>query len=410
MSAINGIVKEKSKNHRAIEIMAYLFMFFTGAAIVNTSVVMGDIANFLQVDVSTAVASFSYFTIAVAIMVFATTGVLLNYLSLKMVSLLTCIIISLSFGLILYVDSIQMFNIALIVYGLGYGMAFSLGYYYIILITDNKSRAAKMTLVSISYSVGALLSPKICQFLLSSGISWNFTLACFSLIAPIAFVLALFSSFDIKNEENIDTKKPKLQIEKNWLEEIKSWPISVYLMMFALFAFCISDTVISLWLAVYGHMEMGFTKDQAAYLPSLFWGSIIFGRIIAAWALKKMSQENFCIIIGFASGTIFVALAFIPMSFYMALTVVTIAGLCYAAGYTTIAAIGTIQVPKASNKLSSIILVSGSLGFALSPFISSKLGITYVLAATGLLLFVAPIMVIISTVINKTRKYVTAEA
>jgi fucose permease len=364
----------------------------------------------MGVDVSTAVASFTFMSISIAVMVFATTGVLLNYMSLKKISLLTCILLFLSIGILLVVESIQMFNVALFVYGIGYGMAFSLSYYYIIIITDNKSRASKLAIVSICYSVGGMLSPKICHFLLSNGVSWNIALSCFAIVAPVAFVLALFSSFKVTKEKEADTQKPKLQAERTWIEEIKTWPVTVYLMMFALFTFCIADTMISLWLAVYGHMQMGLPKDLSSSLPSMFWGSIIIGRIIATYALKKLSQETFCIIIGVLTGEVFLILSVVPMSFVLALLITTLAGLSFAAGYTTIASIGTTQVPNASNKLTSVILVSGSVGLIAAPLFSSMMSVEYVLIATGLLILIAPVMVIIVGLINKARGYNAVEA
>ena len=404
------IKKNINWNNKKIEIMSYLFMFFTGASISSISVVIEEIAAKMGVDVSTAVASFTFMSISIALMVFATTGVLLNYLSLKKVSLATCLILFSSIGAILVVESIQMFNVALFIYGIGYGMAFSLAYYYIIIITDNKSRAAKMAIVSICYSIGGMLSPKICHFLLSNGVSWNIAFSCFAIVAPIAFVLALFSSFNVTKEAEADIKRPKLQIEKTWIEEIKSWPLTVYLMMFALFTFCIADTMISLWLAVYGHMHMGLPKDLASSLPSMFWGSIIIGRIIATYALKKMSQETFCILIGVLTGGVFIILSVVPMSFVLALLITTLAGLSFAAGYTTIAAIGTTQVPNASNKLSSVILASGSIGLIAAPLVSSRMSVEYVLIATGLLILIVPIIIVIVGILNKARGYNTVEA
>ena len=76
------------KDIKKIEYMAYLFMIFVGGSFPAIGVVIGDIAHALNVEVSTTVASYSIFTFSCTIMVFATTGLVLEFLSLKLTSLL----------------------------------------------------------------------------------------------------------------------------------------------------------------------------------------------------------------------------------------------------------------------------------------------------------------------------------
>jgi fucose permease len=403
---INSLGEEpakSNKNIKKIEYMAYLFMIFVGGSFPAIGVVIDDIANSLNVQLSVAVASYSIFTLASTIMIFATTGLVLEYLSLKKTTLLSCILLFFGIGTILISSNLFIFNIALFVYGIGYGMCFSLGYYYVILVTSNKSRAYKMALISLIYAVGAAVAPKVFDFLLNHGISWNITLSSFVIFIILAFILALFTNFNIQKEE----KNPHLKAAKTWIEEIKSWHLSVYLMCFALMFYVIAETIVIFWLPVLGNREMGMTTGMATNLAAIFWGSIIIGRFIATIVLRKMKQETYICLICTLSGILLIFMALVPMSYILAYAATSITGMCFAAAYSTIASTGTTQVPCATNKLTTAILGSGAIGTIIAPltssYIESIMGLRVVFVSGALFMLLITVILLIVLTKNKIR-------
>ena len=402
----------KKSNNKKIEFMAYLFMIFVGGSFPAIGVVIGDIANALNVEVSTAVASYSIFTFSCTIMVFATTGVVLEFISLKKTTLLSCILLFIGIGSILFSTNLFLFNIALFIYGLGYGMCFSLGYYYIIMITDNKSRSSKMALVSLVYAIGAAVAPKIFSFLLSNGFTWNVTLSSFILFIVMAFILAIFTNFNVEKDEE-PTKGPKLKAGRTWIDEFKAWPLTVYLMCFALMFYVIAETIVIFWLPILGNKEMGMTVEMAATMATVFWGSVIVGRFIATIVLKKISPETYISFICTLSGILLIFMAVLPMNYILAYITTSITGMCFSAAYSTIASTGTTQMPHATNKLTTAILGSGAIGTIIAPlassYIESVAGLRLVFISGAIFMLLITVLLLTVLMINKVRGYDTQD-
>ncbi len=405
----SGDTIEKKK----IALIAYLFMFFLGASWSCVGVVVGGVAESLNVEVATVVASFTLMTISCTIMVFATTGVLLEFLSLKKVSILAIILLFVGILIIMISNSMTLFSIALFVYGIGYGMCFSLGYYYVVYITDNKSRASKMAIMSLMYSVGAAVAPKISGYMLNHGISWNLALSCYTVIMLIALFVALSAKFKIGENENSNKKSvdaPKLKVGKTWPEEIISWPFTVYLMGFSLFLYVVAETVLVLWLVVYGNKQMGMSLDSASSLPAVFWTSVIVGRFMAGYILKKITQELYICIICTMSGGLLLILSLVHVHPIVAYMLVAVLGIGFAAAYSTIASTGTTQMPHATTRLTTAILGAGAIGTVAAPLISSHIervaGLSNVFIFCGFFMLLITVLVIVVQIANKARGYI----
>jgi len=401
----------KGIDKKKIQFVAYLFMFFLGASWASIGVVVNSISVNLGVGVPSIVASFTSFTIACTIMVFVTTGVLLEFYSIKKVSLSAIFLLLGGIGIILIATNMLTLNIALFTYGIGYGMSFSLGYYYIIYITDNKSRAAKMAIVSLIYSVGAMAAPKISSLMLSVGISWHLAFSCYIVVMIVSLIMIIYTRFALPGEENPRSKSshPKLKAARTWVDELSSWPITVYIMGFALFIYVIAETIIVLWLVVYGNKELGMTLEMASYLASIFWGSVIIGRFIAGYALKVISPELYICIICIVSGILLVLFSSISTNPTTAFILIALCGIGFAAAYSTIASSGTTQVPHATGRLTSVMLGAGALGTVAAPLITSYVvsisGLEYVFVYCAFFMFFVVVLVLIVMAVNRMRGY-----
>ena len=398
--------KEKKK----IEYMSYLFMIFLGGSFPAIGVVIENIAHALGVKVATAVASYSIFTFSCAVMVFATTGIVLEFISLKKTSLITCILLFFGIGTILISTDILIFNIALFIYGVGYGMCFSLAYYYIILITGNKNRASKMALISLVYSVGAAAAPILFNYMLKNNFSWNVTLSSLIVFIAFAFIIAFFTDFNSQTKAKAPQKiDPHLKANKTWIDELLSWPASVYLMVIALTAYVIAETIVILWLPIFGNKEMSLTIDMANMLASIFWGSMIIGRLMATFILKKVPQEAYICVVCTLSGILLLIMATVPMNAILAYSATAITGICFAAAYSTIASTGTTQMPIATSRLTTIVLGGGAVGTVIAPLASSYIettfGLRLVFMSGAFFMLVITLILLLVLMLNKARNY-----
>ncbi|MCF7790629.1 MAG: MFS transporter [Victivallales bacterium] len=399
---------------KKIEYVSYLYMIFLGASFPAIGVVIGDIAKALGVDVSSAVASYSFFTLSSAVMVFATTGLVLEFVSLKTTNILTSILLFIGIGIILISTNIHIFYIALFVYGIGYGMCFSLGYYLIIYITDNKERASKMALVSLVYAIGATTAPKIFNYMLDElKFSWNITLSSVILFIVLAFILCLFTNFEAPKKVSVSTSKktrPKhLEVRRTWLDELVNWPVTVYLMSFSLMFYVIAETIVIFWLPIFGQKEIGMTASVGSYLISTFWGFVIIGRFSATFILKKISQETYICFICTLSGILLFLMAVLNISIIWAFLFTAVTGMCFAAAYSTIATTGTTQVPHATSRLTTAVLGSGAVGTVIAPlassYIKATVGLKLVFISGAVFMLLITAFLILVILVNKLKGY-----
>ena len=265
-----------------------------------------------------------------------------------------------------------------------------------------------MALISLVYAVGAAVAPKVFDFLLGKGFSWNITLSSFIIFIILAFLLALFTNFNIEKEVE-KTKGPKLKASRNWLDEIKGWPLSVYLMCFALMFYVIAETIVIFWLPIFGNKEMGMTAGMASSLATIFWGSIIVGRFLATIILKKITQETYICFICTLSGILLIFMAVIPMDYIFAYIATAITGICFSAAYSTIASTGTTQMPHATSRLTTAILGSGAIGTIIAPlassYIESTAGLRLVFISGAVFMLLITVVLLIVLLANKLRGY-----
>ena len=242
-------------------------------------------------------------------------------------------------------------------------------------------------------------------------VSWNLVLSCFVVVMVAALFVAFNTKFKLQSDIRVEAEREhtKLKAGKTWFDEIAAWPVTVYLMGLALFSYVVAETIIVLWLVVFGHKEMGMTMEAASSLASIFWGSVIVGRFIAGYVLRIISQELYICIICVASGILLLMLSTMMLNITVAYILISLCGIGFAAAYSTIASTGTTQIPHATSRLTSAMLGAGAVGTVAAPLISSYIetaaGLEYVFVFCAVFMLIVALLVIIVQIVNKARGY-----
>jgi fucose permease len=353
---------------------AIIFMLYTGLTWGVIGVLINNMAQYYNVNSSSIVASFSVFTCSATIMVIFSTGLLVEYLNIKKVLILSSILTVFGAILLFVCNDIVYLKLSLFIFGIGYGICFALSYYFIVLTTNHINRASKMALISFCFSIGTALSPLLGGGLINSGISWQVVFTCFTIVMIPIGLITLFMSFDVmdssKNVEKI-TKKISLILE------VKSWPITVYIMAFGLLIYELAETTMIVWLVVYGENNLHLNINAASKLLSIFWFFVIIGRIVASFVLKKIKPELYIILVTIMSGIFLLIFSYLNSTVIVSYILIALIGFGFSALYSTLTSLGTTQIKTTSPRLVSLLLGAGCVGTILAPLVTSYVKLTW---------------------------------
>ncbi|ACL69701.1 MFS transporter [Halothermothrix orenii] len=398
------------KNDRTrITIIAYLLITFIGLCGGSLGIIITSAAKDLGVDTSAIAATFSLFSLGSTIMIISTTGFVLNFLSIKKTIILKTLVL-LTGGVAMWMaPGIKVFTYAIFLYGFGVGTVYSLGNYFIVSMYENKERNAKLAFLLFFYSLGATVAPYLGGVMLEAGLSWKLVFTYSLVVIFLSFLLSLGTKFEnvitpVKKKEENDDR----EVEPPVLEQIKSWPLSVWVLVIGLLCYALSEVSLTTWLTVYAEKGLGMRLAKAGLLTSIFWMFVGIGRAGASYILKKITGEVYimCVSVLTIIALLIYAYAATPGLIFV---IVALLGLGFSAMNSTITSFGTLQVRKTTSKLVTLFLGTSSVGPIVAPVISSGIKASFGLRATvvssAIFMGIVFVATFITVVINKARNY-----
>jgi predicted MFS family arabinose efflux permease len=228
---------------------------------------------------------------------------------------------------------------------------------------ENKDR---LTTIALSfYPVGAFAAPFIASTIVSNNLSWRFLYYIISLIIIIIIIFYLTITrkvkYDtIKQEEVLSFKEIFLCKNKNTI---------FILTTFLLVAYCISETVIATWSPTFLRSEKMFDIQSAALFVSIFWISIIAGRVIVGFLAGKIKANYMVLILsGIAVASMF--FMFLSDSKYFIFIAVIFAGLGFSGIFPLLISSGSTIYKKGKGVLLTILFASANLGISTSSYLT----------------------------------------
>ncbi len=384
-----------------LTILAILFMLYTGFIWGEIGVIINSMAHYYNVSNSSIVACFSMFTLSATIMVISSTGILVEYLSLKKVLVMTSAVSIIGAIFLLMSAGIIFLKIALFIFGIGYGICFALSYYFVVLTTDNLNRASRMAIISFCFGIGMAVSPLIAGDMIKFGINWQIVFTCFTIVMIPVGIISLFMNFEKTKKRDSTAKVIK---KMSLICELKSWPVTVYLMALGLLIYELAETTMVTWVVVYGQGNLHLTIMHASQLMSIFWICVIIGRIMAGFALKKVKAEIYIIFVTVMSGILLTIFSFMDNTVIINFILMGLIGIGFSALYSTITSLGTTQLKEASPRLVSLLLGTGCVGTIMSPLITSYIksvwGLQEVFLASAVFMFAITLLSFLVLFIN----------
>ncbi|MEB4675673.1 MFS transporter TsgA [Enterobacteriaceae bacterium G50] len=325
----------------------------TGALVIVTGMVMGNIADYFNLPVSSMSNTFTFLNAGILISIF------LNAWLMEIVPLKT----QLRFGFVLMVlavaglmttHSLALFSAAMFVLGLVSGITMSIGTFLITHMYEGRQRGARLLFTDSFFSMAGMIFPMVAAVLLARSIEWYWVYACIGLVYVAIFILTFGCDFPVLGNKAAPDAQPVVK---------EKWGIGVLFLSIAALCYILGQLGFISWVPEYAK-GLGMSLNDAGKLVSDFWMSYMFGMWAFSFILRFFDLQRIL--------TVLAGLATVLMYFFihgepqhLAWFILTL-GFFSSAIYTSIITLGSLQTKVASPKLVNFVLTCGTIGTMLT--------------------------------------------
>jgi len=353
------LARSSLNNHNRITLVSFLAYFVMSGMLAPIGIISTPMSEYFGQPITEITAHFSWLTVGIligsiiALLVFD--WVPLKKLMIGLYSLLIGCLLSFSLH-----DNINLVWPALGLVGICCGIGLAGAALTISRTYELDRRASMLVITDGSFSVAGIVCSWVAVLLVARAFHWSGTYQFVALIAAAIVLLAVFSTF------------PKTTTDTTTDHSRTPWPISVWLCVFALFLYTLGQYSMLWWLPNYAETQLGAPRDQAGQLVSQFWTGMFAAQIFVAWWVLKVGVRRLALIAGIGS-----SLSSIPLWLYGdidgLIILATVWGFANMGLLKIVLSFATqmIQVPTA--RLISTLLLGGSIGTAVSPWVTSRI-------------------------------------
>ncbi len=325
----------------------------TGALVIVTGMVMGDIAKYFDLPVSSMSNTFTFLNAGILISIF------LNAWLMEIVPLKT----QLRFGFVLMVlavaalmlsHSLALFSAAMFVLGLVSGITMSIGTFLVTQMYEGRQRGSRLLFTDSFFSMSGMIFPMVAAFLLARSIEWYWVYACIGLVYVAIFVLTIGCEFPALGKHAAPSDKPVVK---------EKWGVGVLFLSIAALCYILGQLGFISWVPEYAK-GLGMDVSGQGKLVSDFWMSYMVGMWAFSFILRFFDlQRILTVLAGLATVLMYLFITSSPE--HMAWFILAL-GFFSSAIYTTIITLGSQQTKVASPKLVNFVLTCGTIGTMLT--------------------------------------------
>jgi MFS transporter, FHS family, glucose/mannose:H+ symporter len=228
---------------------------------------------------------------------------------------------------------------------------------------NNKDRL--ITIALTFGPIGAFIGPIIASSIVKNNLNWRsiyWVLIFFIIINIVLFVFitrkrTYFSDYN-------DTKVKISEIFKNKFSNILLLLISI-----AIITYCISETVISTWAPTFFRIARSFNVQSAGLIVSLFWISIIIGRVIVSSLTGRINSNH--IMLGLSVVAIISTIFALHLDSNLLIFItIFIAGLGFSGLFPLLVSSGNKIFDRGKGFIATILFAASNIGVSLAPFLT----------------------------------------
>jgi len=325
----------------------------TGALVIVTGMVMGNIAEYFNLPVSSMSNTFTFLNAGILISIF------LNAWLMEIVPLKT----QLRFGFVLMIlavaglmltHSLALFSAAMFVLGLVSGITMSIGTFLVTQMYEGRQRGSRLLFTDSFFSMAGMIFSMVAAYLLARSIEWYWVYACIGLVYVAIFILTIGCEFPALGKHAAPSDKPVVK---------EKWGIGVLFLSIAAMCYILGQLGFIAWVPEYVK-GMGMDVSAQGKLVSDFWMSYMVGMWAFSFILRFFDlQRILTVLAGLAAVLMYLFIT--SAADHMAWFIMAL-GFFSSAIYTTIITLGSQQTKVASPKLVNFVLTCGTIGTMLT--------------------------------------------
>ncbi|CNI34156.1 MULTISPECIES: MFS transporter TsgA [Yersinia] len=378
--------------------ISYFSYALTGALVIVTGMVMGNIAEYFNLPIASMSNTFTFLNAGILISIFLNAW-LMEIIPLKRQLVFGFILMLIAIAGLMVGHSLLVFSISMFILGVVSGITMSIGTFLVTHIYEGRQRGSRLLFTDSFFSMAGMIFPVVAAMLLARHIEWYWVYACIGLLYVGIFVLTLCSEFPVLGHKATDQSKPVVK---------EKWGIGVLFLSIAALCYILGQLGFIQWVPEYATKTFNMDISQAGQLVSNFWISYMIGMWVFSFILRFFDLQRIV--------TILAALATLAM--YMFVTTnnpehlsyyILTLGFVSSAIYTTLITLGSLQTKVSSPKLVNFILTCGTVGtmltFVVTGPIVANSGVHAALATANGLYLTVFVMCLILGFFTKHRSH-----
>lgn len=369
----------------------------TGALIVVTGLIMGNVSEYFKISLSYTSNIFTFLNAGILISIFLNAW-LMEIIPLKKQIIVGFFLMVLSICVLILNHNLIFFSFSIFMLGIISGITMSIGTFLITHLYTGNKRASLLLLTDSFFSMSGMFIPVCTTFLLKKNFQWYWVYSLIGIIYLFIFLLTIYSKFP--NLNPISQEKKIKQKEK--------YSTSIFLLSLSALCYILGQLGFISWIPEFSIKLIGTNIVDAGKLVSNFWMAYMFGMWCFSGILKFFDLQRMIV---FLTGISCILMyLFIKNTNYEYLKwIIILLGFFSSAIYTLIITLGSLQTKKTSPKVINFILTSGTIGTLLTFIITSPIvaqfGIKGALITANILYLIVFILCFILGFFTKHRKY-----
>ncbi|HDL7234598.1 TPA: MFS transporter TsgA [Yersinia enterocolitica] len=376
----------------------YFSYALTGALVIVTGMVMGNIAEYFNLPIASMSNTFTFLNAGILISIFLNAW-LMEIIPLKRQLVFGFILMLIAIAGLMVGHNLMLFSISMFILGVVSGITMSIGTFLITHMYEGRQRGSRLLFTDSFFSMAGMIFPVAAAMLLARHIEWYWVYACIGLLYVGIFVLTLCSEFPVLGHKATDQSKPVVK---------EKWGVGVLFLAIAALCYILGQLGFIQWVPEYATKTFNMDISQAGQLVSNFWISYMIGMWVFSFILRFFDLQRIV--------TVLAALATLAMYMFVStdnpehLSYYILAlGFVSSAIYTTLITLGSLQTKVSSPKLVNFILTCGTVGtmltFVVTGPIVANSGVHAALATANGLYLTVFVMCLILGFFTKHRSH-----
>lgn len=368
----------------------------TGALVIVTGMVMGNIAEYFNLPISSMSNTFTFLNAGILVSIFLNAW-LMEIIPLKRQLIFGFVLMILAVAGLMVGHSLVMFSLCMFVLGVVSGITMSIGTFLITHIYEGRQRGSRLLFTDSFFSMAGMVFPIVAATLLANHVTWYWVYACIGVLYLAIFVLTLMSDFPILGQKKNDQSEPVVK---------EKWGIGVLFLSIAALCYILGQLGFIQWVPEYASKHFNMSIEEAGALVSNFWTAYMVGMWIFSFILRFFDLQRIVTVLA-ALSTVMMYLFVTTEQVGMLSLYILGLGFVSSAIYTTLITLGSLQTKVSSPKLVNFILTCGTIGtmltFIVTGPIVAKSGAHAALATANGLYLVVFVMCLLLGFVTRHR-------